>query len=167
MQVQCEINNLMEKETSTPSSLSSMASLYPFNPFCSPLLVPTSAWSFSSALLCSDLRFPKIASYLLRFRNCVGCASDAKLQSHRWILAPGLTKHMRAEERSGGVTRVVERDEFLRARAIPAFFFPFYFSPYLSVFRFPICTRPAQQLPVCLFSTHLSPWLTSLWDSTT
>ena len=45
-------------------------------------------------LLYSD---PKIAGYLFRFRNCVGCASAVELQSHhhhqlqshRRILAPG------------------------------------------------------------------------------
>ena len=70
--------------------------LYPPPSFPDPYPAPTSAWSFSPTLLCSDLHFPEIASALprdcrlprnlYRSRNCVGCASAVELQSHRRIL---------------------------------------------------------------------------------
>ena len=43
--------------------------------------------------LCWNLHFPETVGYLFHFRSCTGCASDAELQSHRWILAPGLSGH--------------------------------------------------------------------------
>ncbi len=58
VQVRCEINDLMQKDPDTPSSLSSMAPLCPFHPFCSPVpyLAPTSVRSFSPNLV----RFPRL-----------------------------------------------------------------------------------------------------------
>ena len=73
-----------------------MTPLCPFDPFCSldPYPALNSFGPFPPTLLYSDLRFPEIAGYLFRFRNCVGCASAVELQSHRRILALGLTERL-------------------------------------------------------------------------
>ena len=96
MRVRCESIIWWRKRLSPFPSLSSGTLLFPFDPFLSP--APYSALNpfspFPSTLLYSDLRFPEIAGYLFRFRNCVGCASAVELQSHRRILAPGLTKRL-------------------------------------------------------------------------
>ena len=91
----CKINDLMKEETGTHPLLSSLAPRLSWS-LCSPdpYPAPISAWSFSSypALLRPPLpRNCRLPRTLFRFRDCVGCASAAELQSHRRILALGLT----------------------------------------------------------------------------
>lgn len=62
-----------------------------------------------------------------------------------------------AEEEGGGLMAIVFSGPKLKA--IFAFLFPFRFSPHLPVFGSPTCTKPAQQLPICLLS-HSSESLT-------
>ena len=90
------INKLIEKETDTFPSLSSVTLLCLFDPFCSPDPYPAlnPFGSFPPTLLYSDLRFSEIAGYFFCFWNCVGCASAVELQSHRWILDSSQTERI-------------------------------------------------------------------------
>ena len=90
MQVRCESIIWWRKRLIPFPSLSSMTPLCPFDPFCSPDPYPAlnPFGPFPPTLLYSALRFPEIAGYLFRFQNCVGCASDVELQSHRLNTSP-------------------------------------------------------------------------------
>ncbi len=56
-----------------------------------PVLAPV--WSFFITILCSDFRFLKFAGFL-RLLSTFEIASDAHSESHRQILALGLTQRI-------------------------------------------------------------------------
>ena len=89
----CKINNLMRERVAPPYSFilhGLPASLAPFLSF-DPYPALASAPSFSPTLLCSNFRLPDIAGCLRPF-SAYPTASPAELQSHRRILALGLTE---------------------------------------------------------------------------
>ena len=91
-----KINGLMKIEERARTSILPVSW-----PFCSRLRHPLDR-SFPPTLLCSDLRFPKIALVLpqdcrmlrtlFQFRNCAGCTSTTELQFHCRVITLGLTK---------------------------------------------------------------------------
>ena len=102
----CKINNLMREETGTSVLFILHGPPALLTPFSPPYLPSSgsypslaSARSFSPTLPGSDLRFPEIAGSLGTFpaseiaSDAHPVASAAKLQSHRRILALGLTEH--------------------------------------------------------------------------
>ncbi len=97
----CKINDLMKEETGASILFNPS---WP-QPLCFPdpltLLTPIQL-SFPLGLFLRPYLFRPLLSRncqlprtLFRFRNCVGCASVAGLQSHRRTLALGLTERLK------------------------------------------------------------------------